>query len=87
MGAGVSKRDLIADWDEEAVVFAEDYYDDAIIGMTPDGNVVYDYDKLAEALMVHDKITWEEAVDWIEYNMICGGDRMPIIVYRLEEDE
>lgn len=35
-----------------------------------DGNVVYSYEKLAEALMEHDGMTYEDAVEWLDYNTI-----------------
>ena len=84
----MTNREIVAEWNEDAVVFTEDWYDDAIIAVTVDGNAIYDYDKLAEILVEHDKMTWEDAVEWIEYNMIRGaaymGKYRPYIAYTMK---
>lgn len=84
----MTNREVLAAWNEDAIVFTEDWYDDAIIGITTDDNVIYDYDKLVEALIEHDKMTWEDAVEWVEYNMIRGAQYMgsgrPMIAYSIE---
>ena len=62
-------------------------YDNSIVGVTTDGRVVYDFDKMVEELMQDEEWSYEEAVEWIDYNTIrslpyagCGA---PIIMYRL----
>lgn len=45
-GDVVSKRELL---EEEMIVFDSPEYDDAIIGTTHDGRVVYDFEKMAIA--------------------------------------
>ena len=52
------------------MVLEPDYLDGAIIGVTDDSRVVYDYDKLKSAYM--DAEGWDEeaADDWISYNTI-----------------
>lgn len=54
----MTNREIVAEYNEDAVIFTEDWYDDAIIAVTTEGNAIYDYDKLAELLMEHDKMTW-----------------------------
>lgn len=59
-------------------------YQDAIVGLTCDGNhVVYDYDKFAESL-VSEGMTQEEAYEWIEYNTIrslpYAGEYAPVVI-------
>ena len=40
-----SKRELLQDFGyEDSIVFENPDYDDAIVGVTTDGNVIYDYD-------------------------------------------
>ena len=62
-------------------------YDNSIIGVTTDGRVVYDYDKMVEELMRDEEWDYEEAADWIDYNTIrsldYAGAYAPIIMYRL----
>ena len=72
---------------EDAKVFDNMSYDDSIVGVTTDGRVVYDYDKMVEELMQDEEWEYEEAIDWIDYNTIrslpYAGEKAPIIMYRL----
>ena len=80
---------LAASGYEDVVAFVSPRYDDALIGVSEDNRAVYDFDKMVEYLMKHDGFTYEEAVEWIEYNTIralpYAGDKAPIIMYRLLE--
>ena len=62
--------------------------------MSHDNRAVYDYEKMAEWLVVNEDFSYEEAVEWIDYNTLralpYGGPDAPIVVYpiyRLENDE
>ena len=72
---------------EEAIVFDNMSYDNSIVGVTTDGRVVYDYDKMIEELMQDEEWSYEDAVEWIEYNTVrglpygCPG--APIIMYSI----
>ena len=74
--------------DEEAIVFDNPSFDNAIIAVDQDGRAVYDYDLMVEELMRDEEWTMEDAIDWIEFNTIrslpYAGDMAPIVVYRLE---
>ena len=74
---------------EEAIVFDNMSYDGSIIGVTTDGRVVYDFDKMVEELMQDEEWSYEDAVEWIEYNTIralpYAGENAPIIMYRLQK--
>lgn len=65
-----------------------EHYDEGIVGVTDEGNVVYSYEKLAKALMEHDGMTHEEAVEWLDYNTVRSipyiGEFRPIIIYDIE---
>ena len=81
-------RDAICEMGhEDAIIFCGPDYDDAVIGVTEDGRVVYDFDKMVECLQRDDGMTEEEAIEFIEYNTIralpYAGATAPIIVYRL----
>ena len=73
---------------EDVVIFKDEGYDDALIGISEDGRVIYDFDLMVEWLMKVDGITSEEAIEWIEYNTIrslsYAGSGAPIIMYRIE---
>ena len=84
------RPDLRAELPEDALVFDNTSYDDSIVGVTVDGNVVYDYDKMIEELMRDTGWSYEEAIDWIDYNTISGrfpptdiAGNAPIIMYRI----
>lgn len=63
-------------------------YDDALIGVSEDGRVIYDFDKMVEWLMKKEGWTDIEAIEWIETNTIRAlpymGADAPIIMYSLE---
>lgn len=76
---------------EDSIVFDGPDYDDAIVGVTDEGQVVYDYHKMIECLMQQDGITEDEAIDFIEYNTIRAlqymvGENLPIIMNRIMLD-
>lgn len=72
---------------EDAIVFDNLSYDKSIVGITTDGRVVYDYDKMVIEIMEDEEWSYEEAVDWIDYNTIrslpYAGENAPIIMYTL----
>lgn len=83
-------RELICEMGyENSIVFDNPDFDDAIIGITDDGSVVYDYDKMVESLAKQDNITELEAIEFIDYNTLRTipyiGEYAPIIMYRLGE--
>lgn len=76
---------------DEAVVFDAPDYDEAIVGVTDEGQVIYNYDKMVHCLRAFHGMTDEEAVDFIDYNTIraipYAGEHAPIIMYPLEVEE
>lgn len=73
---------------EDSVVFDNPDYDDAIIGVTDEGRVVYDYDAMVRILVERDGMDETEAIEFIEYNTIraipYAGEYPPIIITKLE---
>jgi len=61
--------------------------EDAIIGMTTgivsDGVVVLDHEKCVEIFMKRDGMTYEEAVEWMSFNVTGAfmGEHTPIFVH------
>ena len=73
---------------EDSITFEDPSYHTAIIGVTESGQICYGYDKMIEFLVNEDKMTEEEAAEFIDYNTIrslpyCIGTR-PIILYKLD---
>ena len=73
---------------EDAIVFDNMSYDGSIIGVTTDDRVVYSYDKMVEELMQDEEWSYEDAVEWIDYNTIRAlpytGPNGPIIMYPIQ---
>lgn len=60
-----------------------DGFDKAILGVTSIVNtfhVLYDTDKCIEILMEEHKMTYEEAIDYFEFNVSCAyvGENTPV---------
>ena len=79
--------ELRAELPEDAIFFDNMSYDGSIMGVTTDGRVVYDYDKMVEELMADEQCSYEEAADWIDYNTIrslpYAGESGPIIMFSI----
>lgn len=81
-------RQALCDMDhEDAVVFDRPDYDDAIIGVTDEGQVIYDYDAMVKSLVDRDGMSETEAIEFIDYNTIralpYAGEKAPIIMYKI----
>lgn len=85
MSVNLQLRSLLP---EDSLVFDNTSYDNSIVGVTTDNRVVYDYDKMIAELMEDEKWSYDDAVDWIDYNTIrslpYAGEKAPIIMYRME---
>ncbi len=72
---------------DDAVYLTEECYDEALAGITCDGRAVYDYEAMVECLMKCDGITYEEAADYIDFNVIRSlpymGEKAPVIMYQV----
>lgn len=73
---------------EDAILFDNVSYDGSIVGVTTEGRVVYNYDKMVEELMQDEEWSYEDAAEWIDYNTIralpYAGENGPIIMYPLQ---
>ena len=81
-------RQLLEDMDyDNLVVFENPDYDSAIIGVSHDDRVIYDYDKMIQYLMDEEHMDIEDAADFISYNTIRAlgyiGPDAPIVMYGL----
>ena len=83
-------RQFIADFNPEAVMW--DGLDDAVIGITNNGNVVYDLNKMKEILYKQwsedpdDDVTMDDVVEHIDYNILGSyvGEFTPIHIIPVE---
>ena len=88
----MKNRDCLCDWGyDQSIVYENLEYDEAIMGITLDGNVLYDYNAMVELLMTRDGMTEEECHDWLSYNVlglaIPDSDEhpRPLICYKMED--
>ena len=75
---------------EEALLFDGPDYDEAILGVTEEGQVVYDYDKMVQILVERDGYEELEAIEFIEYNTIRAlpyFENAPIVMNRIRLEE
>lgn len=85
------RRDLLNELGlEESIVFENPDYDSAIIGYDANDNrVIYDFESMAEHLMNVDCMTYEEAIEFIEYNTLraipYAGSNPPIVLQRIDD--
>lgn len=88
----MARRDLLSDMGyDDAVVFENPDYDNAILGVTHDGRAVYDYDRMVGCLMDEDGMEYIDAVEFIDYNTIrsipYAGSNAPVILFKLNEED
>ena len=80
---------LVERGDTESVFFTNPDYLDAIIGISDDGRIVYSYSKMVENLMLNDNMSYEDAIEFIDYNTVRSlpymGEHAPIIVYSISD--
>lgn len=84
-------RDAICDMGyEEAVVFDGPDFDEAIVGVTEEGRVVYDFDKMVKVLVDRDGMEEMEAIEFIEYNSIRAlpyVENAPVVMTQLRLED
>jgi hypothetical protein len=75
-------------YDEEGLIYANGF-EDAIIGIGTQFNITdlvcYNYDKCVEILMTRDGMKEEEAIEYMEYNVVGAyiGENTPIFIREL----
>lgn len=83
------ERERISEINPEAILW--DGLDDAIIGITQDGRVVYDIVMMYKVVWRDNKkhITPDEAREWVDYNILSSyvGEFTPIHIWSINEEE
>ena len=83
-------REILADLGySDSIIFENPDYDAAIVGVSSDDRVIYDYDEMIACLMIEDDMTMEEAMDFIDYNTLraipYAGENAPIVMYKFNQ--
>ena len=72
-----------------SILFSNPSYNSALIGITTDGRAAYDYYLMIAELCSKDNMSYEEAVEFIEYNTIGSlpqsNTKYPIIINKKED--
>lgn len=84
-----TKRELLEESGyEDLIIFQNPDYDDAIMGVSHDDRVIYDYDKMLEHLINNEGMSIEEAADFVSYDTIRSlsyrGENAPIVMFGLQ---
>jgi len=83
-----NKRQQIAEINSEAILW--DDLDEAIIGITFEGRVVYDIRLLEEVFYKNNEphVDIDEAKEWVSYNILSTyvGDWTPIHIWTLDNE-
>lgn len=77
--------DAYADDHEQDIKVLDDHaYDKSVVGITDDGRLVYDYNKMIEEFMEDEGCDEIEATEWLDYNTMRAlpyfGENAPIII-------
>lgn len=76
--------------DEETIYM--DGFDDALLGLGTQFNrdlAIYDYERCIEILMNRDDMTYEEAKEFMEFNVVGSylGDHTPVFLTFFEDEQ
>ena len=73
-------------WAEEygmdLLFLSEDFFDDAIVGVTQSSQVVYDIDRMIDLFAANNNCTEEEAMEYLDFNTLCAyvGEQTPVFI-------
>tara|TARA_R110000751_G_scaffold76176_2_gene153322 strand:+ start:1776 stop:2054 length:279 start_codon:yes stop_codon:yes gene_type:complete len=89
---GISREEIstyIEDQGMEGVLLA-DGLEDAFLGVScgfGPSKAIYDWDKCVEVFMNRDGMTYEEAVEWIDYNVTGAyfGEQTPEFIFMYDK--
>lgn len=85
----ILRQPLIEKEFDKSLLFEHHTYEDAITGITENGNICYGFDKMVDYLMDNLGVEQQEEVDFIEFNTVGSltfkdGDKiLPLIIYDL----
>jgi hypothetical protein len=83
----MDRRAKIAEVNPDAILW--DDLDEAIIGIDVDNIAVYDIHKMELEIMKLHNCTFEEAVEWVDYNILSAyvGEWTPKHIWLIPENE
>lgn len=84
-------RELIGELNAEALCLEPEYFDGALIGYAERCGMLvaaYSRKKCVELLVSNEEMTWEEAIEHFEFNILGSwvGEHTPVFITELEDD-
>ena len=76
-------RDKLAEeYGMDLLFLSEDFFDDAIVGVTQSSQVVYDIDRMIDLFAANNNCTEEEAMEYLDFNTLCAyvGEQTPVFI-------
>lgn len=71
--------------DQEIIMLDSPYFDKSVVGVTEDGRLVYDFDKMVKEYRKDERCSELDAIEFLEYNTLRAipymGEGAPIIVH------
>jgi transcriptional regulator with XRE-family HTH domain len=73
---------------EDTIILESPDYLSAIVGISDDARIIYDYEKMVKFLIISEGMDYEEAIEFIDFNTLGAlpymGEKRPIILNRIE---
>jgi len=81
-------RKYISDHNPDAIIWEPEYLDDAIIGISTKGTLIYDIDRLHRIFVEAEGMSEEDAWDHLGFNLDSAyvGEYTPIQIHILNEE-
>lgn len=83
----MKRQDVVDEYGAELLFLSEEYFDGAIIGVTGKSQVAYDMDVMIDLFSRNNDCTYEEAVEYLEFNTWHAyvGEETPVFITRLSQ--
>lgn len=82
------KKYLCEQGHDEAILFEAPDYVEAVVGVTIEGRVLYDYETMVDYHVEHDGMEYGDAADLVSYGAIRAlsymGENAPIVIEKLK---
>ena len=78
----MTRDELVQEHGMDLLFLSEDFFDDAIVGVTQSSQVVYDMDVKIDLFATYNECTEEEAIEYLDFNTFCAyaGDLTPVFI-------
>ena len=78
----MTRDELVEEHGMDLLFLSEDFFDDAIVGVSYNSQVVYDMDLMVDFFATNNDCTEEDALEYLEFNTWCAyvGELTPVFV-------